>query len=247
MVDYLDPGTGQGPGIPTPTPRLGASLWSGFGEVSPGTYAGVTGTALSFIGQILAASQAKKAAAYNADVANRNAQAAADAAEIEAQQHERQAAIATQDILLARQAQQWKEDQQRAQQQYVAGQTQAILGASGLLMRGSPLAAADYTLQQQEKTILAGRYQAHLQERALEDERVMQGYAADVSRYGGAERLRVGKAAGAMALYQGGQQAFASTIGAVGTLASGAARTYAQLERAKARQKGVTLLDGGYE
>ena len=196
-----------------------------------GTYAQGAGTLFSVIGQIMAASQARKLADYNAEVADANAQAAAQAAEMEAQQHTRQVLIAAQDIQLTRQAQQWLETEQRRQQDYVAGQTEAIIASSGLMMRGSPLAVYEDTLRRQERTILAGRYAAHLKERALQDQITMESYAADVSRYGGSERLRIGKAQTASAQYAGGQQQFASSIGAVGTLLSGGAKTYETYEK----------------
>jgi hypothetical protein len=246
MVDYLESGTGSSDWIP-PAPSVpgAASSPGGFDTDYGGAYVSGAGSVLSFIGQLMSARQAKRAAEYNAQVASRNAQAAANAAEIEAGQHERQMAIAAQDILLTRQAQQWQEAQQRIAQEYTAGQTRAIVGASGLMMRGSPLAAYEFGMQQQEKAILAGRYTATLRERALEDERVMQRYAADVARYGAGERLRIGKAAAGMSTYEGDQRAAAMTTGAFGSLIAGGAKTYAQVERAKAKKKGVSLLYEG--
>lgn len=241
MSEWVDPGYGvSGSGVASAS--AGGFNWANAGA---GTYASAFGTGLSFIGSIIAASQAKKAAEYNAHVIQRNAQAAADAAEVEAQQHQRNAAIALQDILLTRQSQQWQEDQQRQQQEYAAGQTRAIVGASGLMLRGSPLATYEAGLRQSERTILAGRYRAQLQERALRDQATMENYAADVSRYGAGERLRVGKAQAALAEYGGSQQQFASLLGGVGGLTSGAARTYELYERRQAGRRGGTLIDPG--
>ena len=240
MTEWADPGYNMGGGTSTPSDSGGSFNWANAGA---GTYASAFGTGLSFIGSIIAANQAKKAAEYNAQVIERNAQAAADAAEVEAQQHQRNAAIALGDILLTQQAQRWQEDQQRQQQEYVAGQTRAIVGASGLMLRGSPLATYEAGLRQSERTILAGRYKSQLQERALRDQATMESYAADVSRYGAGERLRVGKAQAALAEYGGSQQQFASLLGGFGNLASGAARTYDAYERHQYGRRGGTLLD----
>lgn len=216
-----------------------ASQGSGWGSAS--VYATGAGAVIGFIGQIMAANQARKAAQYNADVASVNAQSAAQAAQIEAQQHQRNAAIAVQDILVARQAQQWQEEQQRIAQEYQAGQTHAIVSASGLLMRGSPNTMLDFQVQQQEKTILAGRYAADLRERALTDQARQEEYAAQVAQYGAGERLRVGRAQAGLAEYEGSQRAAASTVGALGGLASGVSKTYAAYERSQARKKGVVV------
>lgn len=206
-----------------------------------GTWTSAIGTGFSVIGQIVAANQQKKAADYNAKVAERQAQSAANAAEIEAQQHTRNALIAADDILLAKQAQEWQEKQQREQQESVASQTRAIVGASGLMMRGSPLAVYEHNLRQSERTILAGRYQAKLRERALQDQITMENYAADVARYGAEDRLRVGGQQAALQRYSGGQAQFAGTLGALGGLTSGVAQTYASYERDQARQAGTLL------
>jgi hypothetical protein len=202
-----------------------------------GTVIGGAGTLLGAIGGLMAARQAKKAGNYSAQVATRNAQAAADAAEIEAQQRERNASIVLQDIFLARQSQEEQESAQRDQQAYVAGQTRAIIGASGVMMTGSPLAVYEAQLQQSERQIFAGRYKADLQERALRDQATMEGYAADVARYGAAERLRVGAGQAKLARYAGEQQAAASRMGAFSGLLGGAARTYAHYEWAQAQRE----------
>jgi hypothetical protein len=248
MPSELDPGYGVSGTMPQGGGAGGGSAapeaW--WANQNYGTYASGAGTVLSFVGQIMAANQAKKAADYNAKVAERNAQAAADAAEVQAQQHQRNAAIALQDIMLVKQAQEWQEEQQRLLQEHVAGQTRAIIGASGLLMRGSPLATYEMNLRQSEKQILVGRYKADLQERALRDQATMEGYAADVSRYGAGERLRIGKGQAALSEYEGSQRAAASRIGAFGSLISGGARTYATYAHEQAVRRKGGAVDPGY-
>jgi hypothetical protein len=249
VTDWYDPGYNMG-GAPMAAPAAGVAGGSGANWWAGTTGAGLSGfgTILSFTSSIMAANQAKKAANYNAQVAERNAQAAADAAEIEAQQHQRNATNALNDIVLVKQAQAYQEEQQRDRQEYVAGQTRAIVAASGLLMRGSPLATYEMNLQQSEKQILAGRYKAELQERALRDQATMEGYAADVSRYGAGERLRIGKGQAALAGWEGTQRAAASRLGAFGSLISGGARTYATYEREQAtgRKGRGGAVDPGY-
>src|SRR5262249_21780246 len=145
---------------------------------------------------------------YNAAVADQNAQAAATAMQIEAQQHARQAAATANDLLALKQAQDWQEGQQREQQEYLAGQTRAIIGASGLMMPGSPLAVYEYNLRQSQREILAGRYKTELQARAVMEQADMQRYAAEVATVGAGERLRVGRAQGLLAQQTAEEQAF---------------------------------------
>jgi hypothetical protein len=232
-ISYLDPGVGST--LPTATTsRSGSSGGFDWANAGAGTYASAFGTVLSTVGSLMAARSAKRAASYNAQVISRNAQSQADALEMEAAQRDRNAAIILQDIFLSRQAQEQQEQTQRDQQEYIAGQTQAIIGASGLLMRGSPLAVYEANLQHSERQILAGRYKADLQERALRDQATMEGYAADVARYGAGERLRVGAGQARLAQYSGSQQAAASTMGAFSGLLSGGARTYAEYQKTQA-------------
>lgn len=220
-----------------------SQIGQAFNTAGVGTVASGAGTILGFVGSMLAARSAKKATEYNSEILERNAQAAANAQEIEAQEHLRNQAILLGDITMVRQAQAEQERSQRLVQEHQAGMTRAIVGSSGLLMRGSPLAVYETNLRESQREILAGRYRADVQERALRDQAVMQGYAAQMARYGAGERLRVGKAQGALARYGGGQQQFATTLGAFGNLAAGGARTYAAYERRQTLQGGVTPYD----
>ena len=238
---YYDPGVGS-----SPSSSGGGFDWGMFARSASDTGVGVAasgaGSMLSFVGSLLAARQAKKAAAYNAEVIRRNSEAAAQAMENEALQRQRNAAIALEDITLVRQSQAEQERSQRQQQEHVASTTRAIIGASGLMMRGSPIAVFEHNLRQSEREILAGRYRADLQERALRDQAVQEGYAADMTRYGAGERLRVGRASAGLARYGGSQQAAAGRTAAFGDLLSGGARTVALYERRQA-SKGPTVRD----
>jgi hypothetical protein len=141
---------------------------------------------------ILAHNRASKIADYNAKVAEANAQAQAQAAQIEALQYDRQAQLSREDAVLLRQAQTWREARQGEQQAAVLGQTRAIIAASGLQMEGSPLAVYEETLRQHSLDTLAQRYQTRVQERAVGEQATQQAYAATMARYGGGERLRIG-------------------------------------------------------
>jgi hypothetical protein len=246
---YADPfGASPSPGIDwtslgSTMSAFGKAAGSAVGQAGVGTIGAGIGTAMQFAGTLLAARQAKKAANYNAEIARRNSEMAAQALEIEAQQRARNVSILLNDIVLVHQSQEDQERQQRLQQAHVAGQTRAIIGASGLMMRGSPLAVYEHNLHQSEREILAGRYKADLQERALREQAAMEGYAADLSRYGAAERLRVGKAQGALMQYGGSQQQRAGVASALGGLASGGARTTAAFARHQA-QRGPVYRDG---
>jgi hypothetical protein len=199
-----------------------------------GAYASAAQTGLQFVGQLLAASSAKKVADYNARLAEANAEQAAQAARMEALQHRRAMETAVQDIYLLRQAQQWQEQNQRRQQAALLADSEAMIAASGLLMTGSPLAQWESTALAMERDLMAGRYQAALQERALWAGRTQEAFAAERAEYGAGERLRIGRAAGAVARYTGGQQQFAHLLGAVGTVGEGAARTWTARELAPA-------------
>jgi len=151
---------------------------------------------------VQAGKRARAIANYNADVANANAQGAAQAAEIEAAQQQRAAAIARQDMALAQQAQAWREARQQDHNEGTLGQTRALIGASGILMSGSPLAAYEETIRQQQLDVLAGRYTTALQVRASGEQATQAEYASQLATYGAGERLRIGRQAGALARAQ---------------------------------------------
>lgn len=210
------------------------------GAAVPGTWgsalAGVSslaGTALQIYGQMRAASIAKQVAQYNAAVAERNAQAEQNAAEIQAQQFLRQAEMDRQDAILAQQAQQWREARQQEQQARVLGQTRAIVASSGLLMEGSPLAVFEETVRQQTLDRLAGEYQTKLQVRAAGEAATMHEYAATVARYGGAERVRVGRAQAGLLSATGDEAMTAGVLQAAGTASKGLTTAAYLTERAK--------------
>jgi hypothetical protein len=181
----------------------------------------------------------RRIANYNAQITERNARAAAQAAELEALQYERARAIAEQDALLTEQAGAYREARMREQSERLLSETRAIVASSGLLMEGSPLRVYEESARAQERDILAERYATQLQARALREQGVQAGYAATLSRYGAQERLRVG--AGQAAAMRGmvdTTQVLAGLTRAGATLTGGAA----QMESLRQRQKEQTLL-----
>lgn len=191
------------------------------------------------VGQIKAASDAAAVGRYNARAAGATAQREAIAAEIEATQQERLASIAEQDITLARQAQTYREARLRDQQERLLGTSRAIVAASGLMLDGSPLAVYEETLRQSELDILATRYETALRVRASGEEATQRRYAADVLRYGGAERLRVGGVQGSLLRAQADEALAGGLLSATGTLASGAGDYLYLREREKSIQAGA--------
>lgn len=200
---------------------------------SYGMVANLAGTGLQIYSQIVAARQAARIADHNAQVAEANAQAQANAAEIEAQQQLRLAELDRQDILLSEQAALYREARQREQGARILGASRAIIASSGLMLEGSPLAVLEETARQQEMDVLVGQYQARLQARAARESATMHEYAAEVARYGGGERLRVGRAQAGL-LRAGGQEAeTAGFLKAAGTAAQGAATAAYLYERGR--------------
>jgi hypothetical protein len=221
---------------------------TGFLQYSPyltGASYGVE--AFAQIAQGIAASRrAKRVSEYNARVIEEQSRAAAQAADIEALQYERQAQIAEQDALLLEQASTYQQARLREQHERVLADTRAIVASSGLLMRGSPLRVYEETARQQERDVLALQYQTKLQQRALQMQGQEAQYAASLARYGGAERLRVGgqQAAATRAMRERGQVA-AGLLRGISTAAQGAAAGWYQKEALKA-SKGPTVPSYAY-
>lgn len=222
--------------------------WSGLGNLATGanvSAAGAGAEAFANLAQgILAAKRAKKFAAYNADVAEANAESQANAAEIEAQQYIRRAALARrqqqEEEQIAGQAQAYREARQEEQNERILGQTRAIIASSGVMLSGSPMAVLEETARQQRLDILATRYQTSLQLRqsriASEESATQDEYAAQLARFGAGERLRIGRAQGA-ALRSGadGSAVGAGLLKATASLTKGAAEYAYNMERQKSR------------
>jgi hypothetical protein len=217
---FIDPGTGSNT-LPATTPSGGfnwaalsswgagaaSSAWGSFSTGAGMSAYGYGAEALANLAQgLLAAKRAKRIAEYNADITAANAEAQANAAEIEAQQYQRRAALARRELaeaeVIATQAHAYREERQREQNARILGQTRAIVASSGLMMSGSPLAVYEETARQQQLDLLATRYQTQLQlrqQRAATEEQITQdAYAAQLARYGAGERLRVGRAQGGL-------------------------------------------------
>lgn len=206
---------------------------------SAGAYVSAAGSLAQLVAQIKAGSDAWRIAQYNADVAEVNAQAYANANEIEARQYLRQAAEARQDQLLIEQAQKYREARTREQHERILGTSRAIIASSGLMMSGSPLAVFEASARQQELDILAQRYQAAIAVRAAGDQATQAEYAAEVARYGAGERLRVGRLQSGLLRAQGEEAFTAGLLSATGTAVKGTTQAYSLVQRERLAQKGL--------
>jgi hypothetical protein len=236
--------------MPETTPASLNIDWAKLGTGSNIAGAGYGVEAFAQLAQgILAAKRAKRIAEYNAEVTEANAQAQANAAEIEAQQYIRRAALTRQQLAdaeqIAQTAQSYREERQREQDARILGQTRAIVASSGLMMSGSPLAVYEETARQQQLDILATRYQTEVQLRqqrqAAEEQITQDEYAAQLARFGGAERLRIGGAQGGLLRSEAdGSAVGAGLLRASASVTKGAA-VYQTLEE---QRKNLTLLKG---
>lgn len=209
-----------------------ALSWPSLPQVSGSTMV-AAGFGLEAFGQlaqgIVASKRARRIADYNAQVTGANAQAQAQAAEIEALQHTRQAAFAEQDQAVLQQAQVWRDQRAEERQAFLLGTSRAVIGASGLMASGSPLLVMEETVRQQALDTLAEHYSTALQVRASQVQAEEARYAAEVARYGAGERLRVGRAAAGLIHAEADTSGLgAGLLRATSTLARGAA-TYSAL------------------
>jgi hypothetical protein len=219
---------------------MAETFWQSVGSGSYTPYVSSAGYGLEAFAQIaqgiLAAKRAKSYARYNAQVVEANARAEAQAAELEAQQYMRQVALLQQEQQILQQAQAYREGRQRETNERTLGQTRAIIASSGLMMEGSPLAAYEDLALEQERDILAGRYEATLQQRALDESITHATFGAEMARYGGRERLRVGdQQASLLRAEGGGGNVAAGFMRAGGSLLRGGADYVYGQERRKAR------------
>lgn len=195
-------------------------------------------TLTQVVGSIKAATDAQAIASYNARAADATGQREAIAAGIEATQQERLGLIAEQDMALNAQAQAYREQRQRDQQQRALGTARAIVASSGLMLTGSPLAVYEDTVRQTELDIIAQRYESNLRARALGEEVTQRRYAADVLRYGGRERLRIGGVQAGLLRAQGEEAFTGGLLRAGGQALAGAGQSLSLYEREKAVKEG---------
>lgn len=205
-----------------------------YGQVAPyAAGAGAATQAFATLAQgLLAAKRSRAITRYNAQTLEENARAAQQAAELEAQQQLRAAMIAEQELRLVEQAGAYREARLQEQHEATLGETRAMIAGAGLTMTGSPLRVYEEQARQQAWEILASRYQTKLQQRALEEEAVQQRYGAALSRYGGQERLRIGRQQAALTrALRDDTQELAAWMGAASSLLGGSSAMLAQRER----------------
>jgi hypothetical protein len=182
------------------------------------------GTGLQVAGQIYGAVEASRIGRYNARVARANAQQEAFGAINEALQHERLASMLHDEEAFVESMRLFQQARLDESLDNIEGEAVARIGASGLAVRGSPLAVLEENARQGQIRRLVIDHQARLQTRALREEQVQQRYAAAQLRFGAGQRLRLGRQQGDFARLEGRNRAIGNIFGAVGDVATGASR-----------------------
>lgn len=173
--------------------------------------AGVAAVA-SLAGGVMAAQGAQTTAAYNAQIAQREGQAAqqqadfnAGAARTEAAQTRDQAAI--------------EEGQIRERARLILGDQRARIGASGVVLEGSPLDALSYNAGQLELEALNARYTGDVRARSLENQARGYGYQGQVAQTGAQSRAGVALLTGETAARSAYAQGITGAAGSLNLLA----------------------------
>lgn len=200
-------------------------------------YGSALSTGLQMAGQIYSAIQAQKLGRYNAQVAEVNAQQDAFALLGEAQQRERLAAMLQDELAYIESVRAFELSQLESTLDRQEGAIEAKVGASGLAMSGSPLAALEEHARQGQIQQLTLDLQHKLQLRAVGEERTQQLYSAELARFGAGQRLTIGRQQSSLIGYEAGQRSTAGILGAVGEASQGyAAYTYMQARASAAEQ-----------
>lgn len=193
-----------------------------FSTANMAGYSSALSTGLQMAGQIYSAIQARQLGRYNAQVAQVNAQQDAMALMNEAGQRERLASMLQDELAYIASVRQFEQQQLDASLSRQTGAMEAQIGASGLAMSGSPLAALEEQARQGQIQKLTNDLQAKLQLRAVGEERAQQLYQADLARFGAGDRLRIGGQQAGLLNYETRQRATANVLGAAGTAIEGA-------------------------
>lgn len=185
---------------------------------------GGAGSWVQSFGSAVAARTALALGKYNAKVAKANAERDRLAAENEAQQQERLAVALQDDLALSQQAAVWNTQQLEEAFLKQEGAARAVIGASGLAFEGSPLAVLEENARQGEIKKLVSNFQAKLQQRALGEQITQRRYAAELARFGGAERVRLGGQQAALARFASREQANTLIFQSIGQAGLGASQ-----------------------
>lgn len=186
--------------------------------------AGGAGSWVQSFGSAVAARTALELGKYNAKVAKANAERDRLAAENEAQQQERLVVSLQDDIVLSQQSAAWNTQRLEDALLKQEGQARAVVGASGLAFEGSPLAVLEENARQGEIKKLVLNFQAKLQQRAIGEQITQRQYAAELARFGGAERVRLGGQQAALARFAAKEQANTLIFQSIGQAGLGASQ-----------------------
>jgi hypothetical protein len=176
------------------------------------------GAELSAYGQIRAGQIAANIAEYNAQAITETAQQQAEAKNIERQLAERNAVVADQDAQFALQVAAFNEARSRTRSQALLSQGAAEVGASGVIMAGSPLATLAASAREAELDALSIRFQGELAARAKREAAVGYRYGAQLRTIEGQQALRAGERAAILARYGGSEALFGGYMAAAGTI-----------------------------
>jgi hypothetical protein len=196
------------------------------GDGGLGLAVAIAGVAIAAAGTTVSVVQQQQVAKANQRLLNRQAENEATAAGIDAQQRDQASALAEQEAAREADAQKFRERRERERQRFLTGHIRATTAASGLLLEGSPLFVLHEQLRQTELGLLAGRAESEARQVALRREGQQQAYAADVTRFAGANRLRLGRFAAGLTAYEGTQGAIATGLEGTGSLLAGSAKAY---------------------
>ena len=175
---------------------------------------------------IVQSQQQARAQRANARFQEMTAEAERQAAENEARQAANNALQAEMEAGREADLQRVRERRERQEQLFLAGETRATTAAAGLLLEGSPLFVMQEQLRQTEEGILLNRFTSESRQLALRQEAQQQRFVGSVLRYGGEERLRLGRFGAQIGRYQAQGTATGGLITAGAQLAQGAGSTY---------------------
>lgn len=189
------------------------------------------GVAVSAYSQYQTGVQQRRAARVNARALEAQAEAEASAANIEALQQERAAEQAGLEAQREAEYQEFRERREREQQRFLAGTIIAQTAASGLLLEGSPLFVLEENLRQAELGLLASRTESEARQLGLRTEQQTRDFAADITRFQGAQRLRLGRLGARIQRFEGEQAFQAGLLRSGGTVLAGGGQLFRQEQR----------------
>lgn len=169
-------------------------------------------------GQIRAGQIAKNIHEFNAQAITETANDQVQALEIARQLGERNAAMAEQDALFAKQVAAFNERRFRTQFAAQQSQARAMVGASGVTFEGSPLAVLANSAREAEMDAMTIRFQGELAARAKTEEARLLRYQASLRPIEAQQVRRAAERGAILERYAGSEALLGGYLGATGTL-----------------------------